>query len=275
MIASRLLCALTACCGQLSPSLTKLMSRSAVIAALLASTAPAQIDVHSRKLPNGNIEIKIKDSAGIARFKVIKEFEQAAVELNWVNSGGCPTEVTLELISTPANPHNHSHSVLWQQCSGGVLAYWTVHGLQYVRGTPLPVASPFGAGCGSSGALALAMDAPPELGTAPSLVVTNISGYTPALGFLLSPGGVTSPVALSSLGYQAPGCSIYVDLATTVMFAAIAPTSNVAQYPFPLPGSPALQGITFYLQVLGASPEENPSGIVTSNGLLVQLALAS
>ena len=129
---------------------------------------------------------------------------------------------------------------------------------------------PFGApGCGPSLSVATSqvLWGQPlfvQLGGAPASAATALVFGTRETGTF---AGLPLPVDLGPFG--APGCAISTDLA--LVWSASADPTGAATWSFGLPASPWLQGEWLRFQGLAVDPGANPLGVVTTEGVKVEV----
>lgn len=134
----------------------------------------------------------------------------------------------------------------------------------------LAYALPFGAGCGAPElSAATPASARPVLGTVGQVVLTNIPSPPSlafvALGWNTATYGVYS-LPLSLDGFGMPGCELLQSsdrLAEAVTITG--PTTGT--FGIFLPNLPGLLGVELFLQGWAHAPGQNPTGLITSNGI--------
>lgn len=132
------------------------------------------------------------------------------------------------------------------------------------------VTVPFTTGPTDNRPLQFGLSARPQLGTTPSLVTDNIPAGTVIGAFLLGFSQINPGLDLAGIG--APGCSQYLQLAGAVTNVFFVPTSAVSvSVPFAMPNNPSLNGTLVFGQSATFSSGFNALGVITSNGVRLQL----
>ncbi|MCU0864603.1 MAG: hypothetical protein MUC36_12465 [Planctomycetes bacterium] len=168
---------------------------------------------------------------------------------------------------------------VWQTIDpvgGGSLASVDDHLVGYSPGGPSPLCAPIAittangvALLAERFALQLAALTPPILGTTLQLETSQPTGAGVGVNFL-SLSQIPSPgVGLGVIG--APGCQALIDLTVSTgnLIGNTAGQSMLASWA--LPANPAFTGIVLYSQSVWVDPAVNPAGLLTSNGLELQL----
>ena len=120
------------------------------------------------------------------------------------------------------------------------------------------------------GSLTLFGSPRPVLGVPVNYTLSNLRPNLGISTMLASFGQIPGGIGLPSLGVQAPGCNVYIDPISNVGFGPLmfgAPTAGFA-HTWPLgPWS----GVTVYVQGFELSLNENAAGVISSNGMKVEL----
>lgn len=125
--------------------------------------------------------------------------------------------------------------------------------------------SPYGASCGPQ----LSVQGAPSIGQTLLAFLPGLPNGTIAAGLALGlSASAPFPLPLAPLG--APGCFAHHDAAGTLGLAMTL-FGDTATLPFPIPNNGSLVGFVFFMQGWGVAIGVNPLGIVTSNGVRVQL----
>jgi hypothetical protein len=125
---------------------------------------------------------------------------------------------------------------------------------------------------GDVSALGLAASARPTLGTTIQLTTSNPSNLGVGIHFV---GLVGIPAPGFDLGLiGAPGCTAYVDVGAAIgdVISNAVPGLSLST-PFALPNTPALAGTTVWSQSAWLDATANALGVLTSNGLRLNLDL--
>jgi len=114
--------------------------------------------------------------------------------------------------------------------------------------------------------LALYADTRPIIGTNFDMVTDNIPSNSIFGILMLSLAEFNPGIDLSIINM--PGCELYatIDQADHVLFNFLSLTSP-ASYTLVMPNIPAISGISFTAQSAVTAPDENPFGMITSNGV--------
>lgn len=131
---------------------------------------------------------------------------------------------------------------------------------------------PFGLGCtGSGGIPTLAMSTLPILGNTFSGQITNLPTNGPFVAALFGtsrtqwvPG--TLPMLLTQWGM--PGCRIYQSMDETVLLPVV---NGTAQWNWPVPAWPGLNGAALHMQAMAFDPGVNPAGQTMSAAATIVL----
>ncbi len=168
---------------------------------------------------------------------------------------------------------NGTVHMLWQSMSNGGNGYlvgWspglTIGGPGHDLSQQLPATFHL---CSTSfQGLTLATDPRPALG---ATVAWNVGGIAPSTLFgwlLVSTIEANPPVDLTALGM--PGCELYVASPLAVGFT---PSAGSASLPMPIPVQVALLGLTVAGQAAGLDAQFTPSGLFTSNGVVLTVGM--
>jgi hypothetical protein len=131
---------------------------------------------------------------------------------------------------------------------------------------PMPAGyTVFGTACaGSAGVPSLQPNEMPQMSLPFSLSLSNLRPQSSAAMLLgvsrTQLGTLTLPLDLTSLG--APGCSLYTN---DTMIFAVATGNGSTTWGFTMPYLPAMEGFTFYNQLLVLDPGANALSVVASN----------
>lgn len=121
-----------------------------------------------------------------------------------------------------------------------------------------------GAGCtGSSGVPRNTASAPPRLGNALNVTLTNLAQNLALYwwGFS-STTSATGPLPMDLQALGAPGCLIRASLDASIVLIG---NNGSATFSFALPNNPTLLGAQFYTQGLSLDPAGNALGLVTTD----------
>lgn len=123
----------------------------------------------------------------------------------------------------------------------------------------------YGTSCGPT----LSAFGVPTIGQGLPVFATDLPASTlfAGLAFGLT-NGAPFPLALDFLG--APGCSMLHDASITTGLSMLVQLP-AATFTLPIPNNPPLVGFTLFLQAWSFAPGVNALGVVTSNGLRVQI----
>lgn len=216
-------------------------------------------------------------------------FEEAAnglVYVTWLDVESYPTSITnpstFQLVFDPGSGIVTMNFVALDAIGGATYPPGDGWVVGYSPGGPSPDPSPTDLTALAAGAhalvslppgevlpLALAASAKPRLGTTIDLLTSNATGQ--GVGVLVLGTAASQPaIDLSLVG--APGCSVLVDVAAGVGFVI----SNVIpglgmNGPLAIPNGPGLLGLSLYAQSAWLDATANALGMVTSNGVRLQL----
>lgn len=122
------------------------------------------------------------------------------------------------------------------------------------------------------GPLTLAPLQRPILGTTTTYQLRNVRA-NPGVSILLASFAPPSSVALTTLGFAAPGCFAHVDPSSLANVGNLVLTAPIGSATMVWPPSPGLAGVAMHFQALSLAPGENGLGAVTSNRVTARLGI--
>ena len=107
----------------------------------------------------------------------------------------------------------------------------------------------------------------PSIGGTWDINATGVDAISPLAIFILG-SRATVPVPLQFIGFNSPGCDVW--LASGDEFISVPAAGGTASLPLPMPANPVLAGGMISCQALSLTLN-NPGGVVSSNGIEVQI----
>jgi hypothetical protein len=122
------------------------------------------------------------------------------------------------------------------------------------------------------GPLSLAPLQRPILGTTTTYQLRNVRA-NPGVSMLLASFAPPTSVALTTLGFAAPGCFAHVDPSSLANVGNLVLTAPIGTATMVWPAAPGLAGVQMHFQALSLAPGENGLGAVTSNRVTARLGI--